>query len=164
MTIFIGSIITLLFIIAFIGLVYPIIPSVLFIMAGFIVYGFYAGFGTLPWWFWLIEALFIILLFAADTVSNIIGVKKFGGSKSGLWGSTLGLILGPFIIPIYGILLGPFIGAFIAEFFVARRKLGEAMRSGVGSVLGFLTSVVTKGVIQSVMIILFIVVIWLKKS
>mgnify|MGYP003391590053 FL=1 len=66
-----------LFIIAFIGLVYPIIPSVLFIFAGFIVYGLFFSFADLPWWFWVIEVLFTVLLFAADTVANIIGVKKF---------------------------------------------------------------------------------------
>lgn len=152
-------IIIALFVIAFIGLVYPIIPSVLFILGGFIVYGLFFSFNELPWWFWTIEILFVILLFAADTVANLVGVKKFGGTKAGMWGSTIGLLIGPFVIPIAGILLGPFIGAVAAELIVTRATFEQAVQAGIGSLVGFLTSVVTKGIIQAVMIILFIFVV-----
>ena len=71
-------------------------------------------------WFWIIQILFVILLFGADTLSNLVGVKKFGGSKAGMWGSTIGLLIGPFVIPVAGILVGPFLGAVIAELVVSR--------------------------------------------
>mgnify|MGYP003506634012 FL=1 len=148
-----------LFVIAFIGLVYPIIPSVIFLLGGFIVYGLFYGFGELPWWFWVIELLFVVLLFVADTISNLIGVKKFGGSKAGMWGSTIGLLIGPFVIPVAGIIAGPFIGAIIGELIVTRSNLQQAIQVGIGSVVGFLTSVVTKGIIQVVMIVIFIIAI-----
>ena len=148
-----------LFIIAFIGLVYPIIPSVIFLLGGFIVYGLFYDFGELPWWFWLIELLFVALLFVADTVSNLIGVKKFGGSKAGMWGSTIGLLIGPFVIPFAGIIAGPFIGAIIGELIVTRSNFQNAIKVGIGSVVGFLTSVVTKGIIQVVMIAIFFIAI-----
>lgn len=153
------TLIIALFIIAFIGLVYPIIPSVLFLLGGFIVYGLFYSFTELPWWFWVIELLFVALLFAADTISNLIGVKKFGGSKAGMWGSTIGLLIGPFVIPFAGIIAGPFIGAIIGELIVTRSNLKQAIKVGVGSVVGFLTSVVTKGIIQVVMIVLFFIAI-----
>jgi len=153
------TLIIALFIIAFIGLVYPIIPSVLFLLGGFIVYGLFYSFTELPWWFWLIELLFVALLFAADTISNLIGVKKFGGSKAGMWGSTIGLLIGPFVIPFAGIIAGPFIGAIIGELIVTRSNLQQAIKVGVGSVVGFLTSVVTKGIIQVIMIVLFFIAI-----
>lgn len=152
-------IIIVLFVIAFIGLVYPIIPSVLFILGGFITYGLFYSFSNLPWWFWVIELLFVALLFAADTIANIVGVKKFGGSKAGMWGSTIGLLIGPFIIPFAGILVGPFIGAIIGELIVERTTIQQAFKVGVGSVIGFLTSVFTKGIIQTVMIIIFFIAI-----
>ncbi|MFL0582477.1 DUF456 domain-containing protein [Solibacillus silvestris] len=153
------TLIIVLFIIAFIGLVYPIIPSVLFLLGGFIVYGLFYSFTELPWWFWLIELLFVALLFAADTISNLIGVKKFGGSKAGMWGSTIGLLIGPFVIPFAGIIAGPFIGAIIGELIVTRSNIQQAIKVGVGSVVGFLTSVVTKGIIQVIMIVLFFIAI-----
>jgi len=152
-------VIVALFIVAFIGLIYPIIPSVLFIFAGFIAYGLFFTFEELPWWFWAIEVLFTVLLFSADTVANLVGVKKFGGSKAAMWGSTIGLLVGPFVIPFLGIILGPFLGAFIAEIVVMKQSLQNALKVGVGSVVGFLTSVVTKGLIQIVMIIVFLIAV-----
>ena len=117
----IGVIVAILFfIVAFAGLIYPIIPSALFMAFGFLLYGFIVTFDGMNWLFWSIQILFIILLFGADMLSNLLGVKKFGGSKAGMWGSTIGLLIGPFVIPVAGILLGPFIGAVIAEFIVTR--------------------------------------------
>lgn len=147
------------FAVGFIGLIYPIIPSVLFIFGGFFIYGFFNGFGDFSWWFWAIELLFVVLLFAADTIANVVGVKKYGGSKAAVWGSTIGLLVGPFLIPFLGIILGPFIGAVIAECVVMKLPLNKAIKAGFGSVIGFLTSVVTKGIIQVVMIIIFLIVV-----
>ncbi|KOY80874.1 DUF456 domain-containing protein [Lysinibacillus sp. FSL H8-0500] len=147
------------FMISFIGLVYPIIPGVLFLLGGFLVYGLFFSFAELSWWFWVIEILFVVLLFGADTVANAFGIKKFGGSNAGMWGSTIGLLIGPFVIPVAGILIGPFLGAVIAELIVEKRTFSEAVKSGVGSLIGFLTSTVAKAVIQIVMIILFFIVI-----
>ncbi|WP_042473978.1 DUF456 domain-containing protein [Bacillus ndiopicus] len=146
------------FVISFVGLVYPIIPSVLFIAAGFIVYGLFYTF-ALPWWFWVIEVLFVVLLFVVDTLANLVGVKKFGGSKAGMWGSTIGLLVGPFVIPFAGILIGPFLGAVIGELLVEKTTFKQAVRTGVGSVVGFLTSVAAKGVVQAIMIIIFVLAI-----
>ena len=153
-------VIVALFIVAFIGLVFPIIPSVLFIFAGFIAYGLFFTFAELPWWFWVIEVLFTVLLFTSDTVANLVGVKKFGGSKAAMWGSTIGLLIGPFVIPFIGIILGPFLGAIIAELIFKKQSIQKALKVGVGSVVGFLTSVVTKGTIQIIMIVVFLIAVY----
>lgn len=153
----IGWIVTIvMFIVAFAGLVYPIIPSVIFIIAGFLLYGWIVSFEELTWLFWVIQILFVILLFGADTLANLVGVKKFGGSKAGMWGSTIGLLVGPFVIPVAGILIGPFIGAVLAELLVSRSGLKQSLLTGIGSLVGFLTSFVTKGAIMLLMIGIFI--------
>lgn len=85
----------ILFIVAFAGLVYPIIPSAFFLVGGFLLYGWIYTFDGMNIFFWIIQVLFVILLFGADTLSNLVGVKKFGGSKAGMWGSTIGLLFGP---------------------------------------------------------------------
>ncbi|MBD8522014.1 DUF456 domain-containing protein [Lysinibacillus sp. FSL R7-0073] len=147
------------FIISFVGLVYPIIPGVLFLVGGFLLYGLFFSFSELSWWFWIIEILFVVLLFGADTLANAFGIKKFGGSNAGMWGSTIGLLFGPFVIPVAGILIGPFLGAVIAELIVEKRTFSEAVKSGIGSLVGFLTSTIVKAVIQIVMIIVFFIAI-----
>lgn len=144
------------FIVAFLGLVYPIIPSAVFMVGGFLLYGFIFSFDSLNWLFWTIQILFLILLFVADTLSNLVGVKKFGGSKAGMWGSTIGLLLGPIIIPVAGILLGPFLGAIIAELAVNRTPFKQSIKIGIGSLIGFLTSIITKGFLMIIMILVFL--------
>ncbi|MDW0117355.1 DUF456 family protein [Sporosarcina thermotolerans] len=145
-----------MFIIAFIGLVYPIIPSVIFVVGGFLLYGWIVTFDGMNWLFWIIQILFVVLLFGADTLANIVGVKKFGGSKPGMWGSTIGLLVGPFVIPVAGILIGPFIGAVLAELLISRTDFKQSLKTGIGSLVGFLTSIVAKGAVMLLMIGIFI--------
>jgi uncharacterized protein len=148
-----------MFIISFIGLIYPIIPSVVFILGGFILYGLFFSFEEFSWVFWTVQILFVVLLFSADYLANMLGVKKYGGTKAGIWGSTIGLIVGPFVIPIFGILIGPFLGAVIAELIIQRKGFTEALKIGVGSVIGFISSVITKSIVQGVMIAYFLMVV-----
>ena len=152
-------IIVVFFLISFVGLVYPIIPGVIFLFGGIILYGVFFSFEPFSWLFWTIQGLFIILLFVADYAANLLGVKKFGGSKAGVWGSTIGLLLGPIVIPVFGILIGPFLGAVIAEFAVNKKDWKAALKIGFGSVIGFISSVVTKGLIQAFMIGYFLVAV-----
>ena len=126
------------FIIAYIGTFYPIIPSVVFMLLGYVVYGLFFSFTELTWLFWVIQILFVVLLFGADMAANAFGVKKFGGTKAGVWGSTIGLLFGPFVIPVAGILIGPFLGAVLAELIVTREGLKHAIKSGIGFVNWFL--------------------------
>jgi uncharacterized protein len=153
------TIIIVLMVLSFVGLVYPIIPSVLFLLASFLLYGVFFDFSPFNWLFWTIQVLFVVLLFGADYLANLVGVKRFGGTKAGIWGSTVGLLVGPFVIPIFGIILGPFLGAIIGEWIVHRSSFKDTIKVGIGSVVGFISSVFTKGLIQLVMVIYFFLVI-----
>lgn len=149
------ALILLSFAVAYVGLVYPIIPSVVFIVLGFILYGLFFSFGELTWLFWVIQVLFVVLIFSADTLSNVASVKRFGGTKPGLYGSTIGLLVGPFVIPIAGIIIGPFLGAFLAELLISKKNVKEAFRAGVGSFVGLVTSSLVKAILFTIMIIIF---------
>ena len=82
------------------------------------------------------------VVFAMDYVVPVWGTKKLGGSKAGVRGSTIGLILGliiTFLFPVgfIVILLGPFLGAYIGEK-MAGTDDHLAWRSAFGSFVGFL--------------------------
>lgn len=74
-----------------------------------------------------------------DYIVPIWGTKKFGGSKYGMRGATVGLIIGLFLGPL-GIVLGPLIGAFVGEM-IFRDDINYALKAGFGSLLGFLTGI-----------------------
>ncbi len=83
-----------------------------------------------------------------DYIVPIWGTKKFGGTKKGVWGSTIGLIIGMFFLPlgpfgIVSILLGPFIGAYIGES-MSGKDSREATRAAFGSFVGFLAGTMMK--------------------
>ena len=72
----------------------------------------------------------------------MLGTKYAGGTKWGNWGCVIGTVVGLFFPP-WGIVLGPFLGAVIGEL-VGDKNLKDALRSGFGSLVGFLFGTVIK--------------------
>ncbi|MFI2857847.1 DUF456 domain-containing protein [Paenibacillus sp. JSM ZJ436] len=145
-----------LFAVGMAGAVYPILPGVVAIYLALFVYGWFFTFQHYTVWFWVIQTLILLVLFVADYAVNAWGVKKLGGSKASIWGSTIGLIIGPFVIPAFGLIIGPFIGALIGEM-LAGSGPGKAMKVGAGSVLGLFSSIVVKVILQLAMIVIFFI-------
>ncbi|WP_425436705.1 DUF456 domain-containing protein [Paenibacillus donghaensis] len=138
------------------GAVYPILPGALAIYLAFFVYGWFFSFASFNVWFWIIQTVIVVALFIADYVVGAWGVKKFGGSRASVIGSTIGIIIGPFVIPAFGLIIGPFLGAFIGEL-IAGSNASKAAKVGAGSMLGLLSSTVVKIVLQLIMVILFFI-------
>ena len=87
----------------------------------------------------IILAAIVVVVSILDYVVPVWGTKKFGGSKYGTRGATVGLIIGLFLGPP-GIIIGPFIGAFVGEL-IFKDDMKYAIKAGFGSLLGFLTGV-----------------------
>lgn len=104
-----------------------------------------------------------IIVTALDYIIPVIGTKKFGGTKKGVWGSTIGLIVGLFFAPI-GIILGPFVGAFLGELIEDKRHLKKAFKAATGSFIGFLFSTGLKLVVGGFFFYYFMEEFWLYKS
>ena len=56
-----------------------------------------------------------VAVFLIDYIIPALGTKKFGGSKKGIIGSTLGLLIGLVFLGPLGIIIGPFLGAYLGE-------------------------------------------------
>ena len=149
-----------LFILSFVGIIFPLVPSVLVLWGAFLLYRFAINPDELNLIFWIAMVLFTILLIGADIIANSYFVKKYGGSKWGERGAAVAVIVGSFIIPPFGILLVPFLVVFVIEV-VQKRTVQEAFRASIGSLFGFLGGSVAKVVIQLIMIIWFFILVWI---
>lgn len=152
------TLVIILFVVGMAGAIYPILPGALAIYGAFFVYGWFFSFSEFGVWFWLIQTIIVVVLFVADYAVSAWGVKRFGGSRASVIGSTIGLIFGPFVIPAFGLVIGPFAGAVIGEMIIGTR-FDKALKVGLGSVVGLFSSVVVKFILQLAMIVLF--VLWL---
>lgn len=140
----------ILFIISgILGCVLPVIPGPPLSYVGLLLLHFTEKYQFLPR-FLIIWAIITAVVYALDYVIPAWGTKKFGGSKRGVWGSIIGLIVGLFFFPPFGIIIGPFAGAVIGEL-TSGKDSGAALKSGFGSFLGFLMGTLLKLITSGMM-------------
>lgn len=130
-------------ILGIIGCIVPMLPGPWLAYAGILLPMLW-GINIPAWQIWGGFALCIIVTIL-DYIVPAIGTAKFNGSKYGIWGCTIGTIIGLFFLPI-GIIAGPFIGAVIGELY-AGKKSDEALRAGLGSFFGFLAGTLIKVIV-----------------
>ncbi|MEM9052147.1 MAG: DUF456 domain-containing protein [Bacteroidota bacterium] len=126
----------LLLFIGFLGAVLPVIPGPILSWVGILVLHF-TSFAEYSTSFLVVSAVIVIAITVLDYFIPIWGTKKFGGTKAGVTGSTIGLVVGLFLGPV-GIILGPFAGALVGELLANKDDFSKALKSATGSLLGFL--------------------------
>ena len=124
MTVFLIIIGIILLLVGFAGAIIPGLPGPPFSYLGLVALHLTAK-HQFTEEFLIIMALIMVAIVVLDYIVPVYGTKKFGGSKRGVWGSTIGLIAGLFVLPalgivigplgLFGIILGPFLGAYIGE-------------------------------------------------
>lgn len=90
---------------------------------------------------WLLIVLVVQVL---DYFTPMLGSKYSGGSRWGNWGMYHGPLSAFF--PALGSVFGPFLGAVIGEL-LGNKEFSQALRSGVGSLIGFLLGTFLKFVV-----------------
>jgi hypothetical protein len=142
-----------LMIFGLIGCLVPVLPGPPLSYLGLLLLHF-SRFGDFNKITLIILALVTIAVTIADYLVPVWGTRKFGGSKYGMRGATIGLIIGLFLGPV-GIILGPFAGAFVGEM-IFKDDIKYALKAGFGSLLGFLTGIGLKLAASFVMTFYFI--------
>ncbi|MBW5467365.1 MULTISPECIES: DUF456 domain-containing protein [Brevibacillus] len=159
MEIFLWVVVVLLFLLSIAGIFLPVLPDTILLWAGFLLYHFFIadpGAG-LPASFWWGMVVLSILLYGADLLTNMYFVKKYGGSKWSSVAAAVGIILGIFVFPPFGMLILPFVFVVLVELMVQKQSMERAVKAGVGSLIGFLGSAVVKVILQLAMIIWFFI-------
>lgn len=104
----------------------------------------------------VITGIFMAAVTALDYIVPVLGAKKFGSSKEGVIGGSIGIVVGLFAFPPVGIILGPLIGTIVGDM-IAGGTFTKALNSGIGSLLGFIVGTSIKLIFSIVVLILFTV-------
>ncbi|MBT8318701.1 MAG: DUF456 domain-containing protein, partial [Gramella sp.] len=99
-------------ILGILGSFLPVLPGVPLSWIGLLIFYLIPGVG-INYLFLGITLAVTILIYILNLVIPAMGTKRFGGSKKGMIGATLGLIIGIFAPIPFAILIFPFIGAFV---------------------------------------------------
>jgi len=117
------------------------------------------------YWVLGITLIITIAILILDYIIPAKGTKKFGGSKYGIWGTNIGLLVGLLFIPIpFGFVVGAFAGAFLGELYYNKQDHKRALKAATGSFLGFLASAFMKFVVCMVFLGVFLYVTWEYRS
>ena len=120
------------------GCLLPVLPGPPLTYLGLVVLHF-TRFADIGKNLFIILGIVAVVVTVIDYIVPIWGTRQFGGSKYGMRGATVGLIIGLFLGPP-GIIIGPFIGAVVGEM-IFKDDIRYALKAGFGSLLGFLTGV-----------------------
>ena len=152
-----------------IGCVAPVLPGVPLSYLGLLLLH-WTDRVQFSWQFLVVWGVVVVVIQILDYFIPAWGTKKFGGTKYGVWGSTIGLFVGLFMGPL-GIVVGPFIGAVLGELIYFNRhpqttlseteqnkntNFNRALRAGFGSFIGLLTGTLIKVICCGVMIAYFV--------
>jgi uncharacterized protein YqgC (DUF456 family) len=112
-------------------------------------------------WFIVVTGVIALLATLLDYYLPVVGTKKYGGSKRGVWGAIIGLFVAVFfpILGPFGILIWPFLGAFLGEL-SQQKSQKNAFRAAWGSFLGFLAGTLIKLGISLVYAGIFMYQLW----
>ena len=152
-----------------IGCVAPVLPGVPLSYLGLLLLH-WTDRVQFSWQFLVVWGVVVVVIQILDYFIPAWGTKKFGGTKYGVWGSTIGLFVGLFMGPL-GIVVGPFIGAVLGELIYFNRhpqttlseteqnknsNFNRALRAVFGSFIGLLTGTLIKVICCGVMIAYFV--------
>ncbi|MCS4532876.1 DUF456 domain-containing protein [Neisseria montereyensis] len=124
------------------GTIYPALPGLGLMFGGAWLLAYADGYHIIGTNTLIFLAVVTILGTATDYVAGMLGAKFTGASKTAIWGSLIGGIIGAFF-SLPGLLLGPLLGAAIGEFW-ARKDLWSAGKVSIGTFIGFIIGVVAK--------------------
>lgn len=145
----------LLLILGIVGSIIPSLPGPLFSLTGVLLYWWSTGYSEPSNIVLILLISTGLLAFALDWIASYIGADKSGASKetaiaAALSSAILFLVSGP-----VGIVVGTAAVVFLRELSRGRKR-DEAFKSAVYTTLGILASTVSKVILTSLMLLIFV--------
>ncbi len=127
---------------------------------------------TFGWWWLGISAALLVVGELIEFIASVVGAKKGGATRRGMWGALLGGIVGAIVfqvavpIPIFGALVGAVVGTFIGA--VVGETSGKqpqtlkgSLKPALGATIGRIIAAMSKvGIALIVWIVLCVSAFW----
>ena len=143
MDIIIICVVAFILLLGIIGCFVPIMPGPPISYGALLLFHFSTSYSIKEDILWLM-AFIVIAVTVFDLWVQIYGVKKFGGTKKAVNGSIIGLIIGIFFLPPFGIIIGPFLGAFIGARMEEGSDVNKSIKIALGALAGFMVGTMLK--------------------
>ena len=158
MDIFLVIVAAFFMLLGIIGSFLPVLPGPLTSWIGLLIFHL-IDVVPMNWLFLIITFIIALGIWVLDYIIPAIGTKRFGGTKAGMIGTTLGLIIGLIFLGPFGIIIGPFFGALIGEL-LNKSKVDKAVKAAFGSFIGFIASTFIKFIVAIIFLAFFIVKVY----
>lgn len=93
--------------------------------------------------FMIILGVAVAAITLVDYMIPAIGAKKWGGSRYGIIGAIIGVVMGFFIFPPFGFIIFPFLGALAGEV-LNGANTNQAFKAAFGTFIGLLLGTMLK--------------------
>jgi len=143
----------ILIIVGIVGCIVPVLPGIPLSYVGILLLHFTSQV-QFSVEFLIIWGIVVVAVQLLDYYIPIWGTQRFGGGKKGAWGSMIGVVVGMFILPPFGIIIFPFVGAVIGEL-IDEKEPRVALKAGFGAFVGFLAGTLLKLVVALVLAFFF---------
>jgi len=141
----------ILLIAGLLGAVVPILPGPPLSYVGLLLVH-WSGFGTFSTAFLWLWAGIAVVVTVMDYFLPSLLAKQFGGSRAAAIGSFLGLLIGIFFFPPWGMIVGPFLGAMAGELVHNRANGAKAFTVALGAFLAFIVGSGAKLIVSGLML------------
>ncbi|MDR0323066.1 MAG: DUF456 domain-containing protein [Treponema sp.] len=134
-----------------IGAFVPVLPGPPLSFIGLMLMK-WSGFGNFsPFFLWMWFGITAVVT-VMDYFLPSLMAKQFGGSRAAAIGSFLGLLVGIFVFPPWGMIAGPFLGAWAGELIHSRADGAKAVKVAFGAFLAFIVGTGAKLIVSSLML------------
>lgn len=145
-------------VIGFFGSFLPVLPGTLLSWLGLVIFK-YTSFADYGWSTLIVLGIIVLAFQAVNYVLPAYSSKKFGGSRYGVIGASIGLLVGIIFAPfgLVSIIIAPFLGAFIGEFLLNKSNTKASFKAAFGTFVGFMIST---GIGMFLSLIFLVYVMW----
>jgi uncharacterized protein YqgC (DUF456 family) len=139
--------------IGLLGIALPALPGVPLVFVGLLIAAWADGFAHVGAGMMTVIGLIAALSVVADLAATALGASRFGATRAGVAGAVIGSVVALVTGQIWLILIAPLFGAILGEY-ISNRDPKQAVRAGMGALVGMILGGAAKYALAITMIAL----------